>query len=243
MLKESQDAFGRGMWDTFQGKPSNQIIERDDGNFDATHSTSVYFSSFDDWFDIEKKAISYARGRVLDVGCGAGRHSLYLQGKGLEVLGTDNSPLALEVCRQRGLRQTALVPAQRLSRKLGQFDTILMLGNNFGLVGSYEGAKRLLKRFYKMTSKEGKIIAASTDPYAGNVDPDHLAYHKANLACGRMGGQVRVRVRYKRFATPYFDYLLVSKKEMEDILEGTGWGVEKYIDSEGPAYIAIVEKE
>ena len=58
-----------------------------------------------------------------------------------------------------------------------------------------------------------------------------------------MGGQVRIRVRFRDFKTPWFDYLMVSKKEMEDILNGTGWNVGRYLDSDGPTYVAIIEKD
>ncbi len=59
-----------------------------------------------------------------------------------------------------------------------------------------------------------------------------------------MSGQIRLRARYKKYVTPWFDYLLVSKDEMEDILDGTGWVVRKYLDTEGAAgYIAVMDKK
>ncbi len=70
-----------------------------------------------------------------------------------------------------------------------------------------------------------------------------MEYHKFNRKRGRMGGQVRIRVRYKKYTTPWFDYLLVSKKEMEDILKGTGWRVTRYMETDDPWFIAIIEKE
>ena len=86
MLNSSQDAFGLVMYDYLHGIRSQEIIERDDGMFSLSPGPALYFASFDEWPAIEQKAIAYARGRVLDVGCGAGRHSLYLQERGHEVL-------------------------------------------------------------------------------------------------------------------------------------------------------------
>ncbi len=57
-----------------------------------------------------------------------------------------------------------------------------------------------------------------------------------------MGGQVRLRVRYNRYRGAWVDYLFVSRSEMEDILTGTGWGVRRFIDSDGPNYAAVIEK-
>ena len=57
-----------------------------------------------------------------------------------------------------------------------------------------------------------------------------------------MSGQVRLRVRYRKYATPWFDYLLVSKKEMKEMLTNTGWKVHNFIDSDGAAYVGVIEK-
>lgn len=133
------------------------------------------------------------------------------------------------------------MPINQINLKLGIFDTVLMLGHNFGLFGSFEGARRLLKRLGKITSENGKIITSSRDIYK-TTDPDHLKYHELNRKRGRMAGQLRFRVRYKKYATPYFDYLMVSKEEMENILKGTDWEINKYIESDGSSYIAIIDK-
>jgi hypothetical protein len=116
-----------------------------------------------------------------------------------------------------------------------------MLGNNFGLFANFRRARWLLKRFQGITSSKARIIAESMDPYQTD-DPVHLEYHKFNRKRGRMAGQARLRIRYKKHATPWFDYLLVSKDEMKSILKGTGWQVKRFIDTEGPVYTAIIEK-
>jgi SAM-dependent methyltransferase len=90
---------------------------------------------------MDRQAMAYVQGRVLDIGCGAGRHALYLQGQGFDALGIDNSPLAVEVCRRRGLLRAQVLPITQVSRALGSFDTILMMGNNFGLVGNPRRAR------------------------------------------------------------------------------------------------------
>ena len=122
------------------------------------------------------------------------------------------------------------------------FDTIIMMGNNFGLFGSYHKAKKLLKRFHKMTSDKGLIIAETSDPYQ-TENPCHLEYHEFNRKRGRMGGQVRLRIRYQKSATPWFDYLFVSKNEMKEILSETGWTIKEFVETKSSVYIAIMEKK
>ena len=74
-------------------------------------------------------------------------------------MGIDNSPLAIEVCKQRGLRNAEILSIRQIGPKLGIFDTVIMMGNNFGLFGSCEGARYLLKKLSRITSERGRIIA------------------------------------------------------------------------------------
>ncbi len=237
-----KDAFGQAMWDYLNGKGSCEICERDDGGIAASPGPMCYFAEFKNWVPYEKKAVRLARGRVLDIGCGAGRVALYLQNRGMDVLGIDNSTLAIKTCRKRGLRKARVMPITQVSRKLGEFDTIVMFGNNFGLFGSFDGARRMLKRFAGMTGPKARILANTFDPYQTD-DEVHLNYHRFNRRRGRMGGQARIRIRYRTYATPYFDYLLVSKDEMTEIVAGTGWRITKFFDSGSPRYVAVMEKE
>jgi SAM-dependent methyltransferase len=241
-MQDGQDAFGHEMYDYYKGKRISQTtIERDDGYIDVLSGAKTYFSTHEDWPEHQRRAMEYARGRVLDVGCGAGRHSLYLQEKGFSVLGTDISPLAIKVCRLRGAKKTAVTSITKLSSKVGTFDTLLMLGYNFGLLANQERAKWLLRRFEAMTTRDARIIAGTNDPYK-TTNPFHLSYQKQNRLRGRMSGQIRIRVRHKKYATDWFDYLLVSKEEMEDLVSDTGWCVERYIDTSDSRYIGILHK-
>ncbi len=243
MISPENDAYGQELYAYFQGKQVHEIIERDDGFIaSSADNPKGYFAPFEEWPAFEQQAIGFARGRVLDVGCGAGRVALHLQNQGLEVVAIDNSPLAVEVCRQRGVQDVRLCSITQASRaRLGDFDTILMFGNNFGLLANPRRAKWLLKRFYGMTGAHGRILAMSNDIYQTD-DPLHLAYHEFNRRRGRMPGQIRLRVRHGKTSGPWFDYLMVSKEEMGDILAGTGWQIAGFHDSAGSGYIARLEK-
>jgi SAM-dependent methyltransferase len=241
MLRDSQDAYGLELDNYAQGKGNSEIVERDDGYVDASIGPAAYFSASSDWPLHQQKALKLASGRVLDIGCGAGRHALCLQERGLDVLGIDLSPLAVEVCKRRGLRDARVLSVTQVDGKLGVFDTILMLGNNLGLLGGWKRGRWLLRRFHHVTSPQARIIAETMDPYR-TTNPDHLAYHQRNRQRGRMGGQVRIRIRTGRRMTPWFDYLFVSKSELEELVRDTGWRVARYFDSPGAGYIAVLEK-
>lgn len=242
-LKPEQDAFGQMLWNYYKGKDACEIVERDDGFFSARpENPKMYFSDYEDWPSIEQKAMQSVRGNVLDIGCGAGRHSLYLQKKGFNVVGIDSSPLAIKVCRLRGLKKAWVVPIEDIAFKSDSFDTIMLLGGNFGLLGNPRKARRLLKRFDKITGRNAVILAETRDPYKTS-NPEHLDYHRRNGERGRLSGQMKIRARFEKAVTKWFDWLIVSKEEMKELLRGTGWKVREFIDSEDSAYPAIIEKK
>ena len=241
MLTDAQDAMGHALWDELHGRPAHEVCERDDGYVDAI-PVAHYLSPYDAWSPDTKDAMEFVEGRVLDVGVGAGRHAIHLQEQGHDVLGIDVSPLALEVSRMRGLEDARGCAATQVAPHLGTFDTILMMGNNFGLAGSQRRAPWLLKRFASITSPNARIVAQTNDVH-GTTKPQHLAYHERNRARGRMPGQVRLRIRYQDYAGPWFDYLMVSPEEMQDLLRDTPWAIHEILDQQdATTYTAILHK-
>ena len=241
MLRDEQDAMGHLIWDHYQGQVVHEVVEREDGYIEATSGPASYFAPYEEWTPHEQRAMAFARGRVLDIGVGAGRHALYLEDQGLDVTGADISPRALRVARERGLRSIVEAGVTALSRRVGTFDTLMMMGNNFGLFANPSRMRWLLRRFAAMTGDEGRIIAETRDVYQTDV-PEHLAYQASNRRRNRMSGQIRLRVRYKRYATPWFDYLMVSRKELNELLAGSAWQVHEFVEPDGELYAAVLEK-
>ncbi|MHA2255234.1 MAG: class I SAM-dependent methyltransferase [Candidatus Heimdallarchaeaceae archaeon] len=243
MSKKKNDAYGHMIYDHYNNKEAVEIIERDDGYIDAGPGPKAYFTEYEKWSDSQKEAMYYVQGKVLDIGCGAGRHSLYLQSRDFDVLAIDNSPLAIEVSKLRGVKKAEIKSLHEIDSNYGMFDTILMLGNNFALMGNPSNANRLLKIFHKITSETGLIIAECANPYSTD-NKDHTEQHEKNRKRGRMGGQLSIRVRYRKLISDWFDFLLVSKEEMEEIMQDTGWKIEQFIDGNYPgSYIAIMKKK
>ncbi len=241
MINE-EDLFGEILYAHFKGEDSAHVIERDDGYLSIYGSASFYFNEFKNWSDLEKEAMDYVGGEILDVGCGAGRHSLYLQKNKFKVLSIDNSPRAIKVCKLRGTKNAKLLSLNDIQPNLGMFDTIIMMGNNFGLFGNPTNAKRLLKIFYKITTDEATIVAPSVNTYS-TKNKDHLGYIELNISRGRIGGQVIIR--FRKLVSSWMDLLLVSQEEMEEILKGTGWKLKHVLQEqeESASYIAILGKE
>jgi SAM-dependent methyltransferase len=239
-VKHAADGYGQMLLAAFEGRETTEIVERDDGFIDSAGGASMYLAPFRRWPAVQRRSMRFVRGRVLDVGCGGGRVCLHLQERGHDVVGIDISPGAVEVCRRRGARDVRLCSIDEVDESLGVFDTVVMMGNNFGLFASAAKAERLLRRFHRLTSDRGRIVAETRDVYRTD-DPAHLAYQERNRARGRMSGQIRIRVRYRDHATPWFDYLMVSRDELEGLLDGTGWQLERVLESED-TYVAVIDK-
>ena len=224
-----------------KGDKTPLMIRRDDGYFEKERFLDIVFSGYDKWDELERRALEHAKGRVLDVGCGAGRHSLWLQGKGFEVVAVDVSPLAVEVCKSRGVRDCRVMDATNLSFSPNSFDTILLMGNNFGVAGNVEGTKRMFEKIYQITSKDAIVIATSRDP-AATDNPAHLKYHELNRKRGMPIGQVTIRFECKGEVGDWFDLLLVSPDEMEEICKLADWSLAQIFRGENDLYAAILRK-
>lgn len=149
--------------------------------------------------------------------------------------------MALKVCRLRGIKKVVKAGIIDYWSSI-KYDTIIMYGNNFGLMQSRDKAIKLLNRMYSYTSEDGRIIAETMDVYTTKFKP-HLDYQKYNRQIGRLSGQIRFRIRYDKYSTPYYDYLFVDKSELKEIVSHTKWKIDKYFENKGNVYIAILKKE
>lgn len=243
-MKISEDAYGQQLLAQYIGQSATaEFIERDDYYLDTGSEAGMYFFEYKQWSPLERQAIERVQGRVLDVGCGAGRHSLHLQQKGFDVTAIDNSPGAIEVCKLRGLKKTIVRSIADVDLfDPNSFETILMLGNNFGLFGGAENAKSIFRKLFCLTSAKARIIAGTRDPYQTD-SLEHLEYHEYNRQRGRMPGQIRMRVRYGKSVGAWFDYLFVSPEEMTEIVAETDWKIIEFIKSKEPNYFVVIEKK
>jgi SAM-dependent methyltransferase len=242
-IRPKDDAYGREIWAYLTEGYSYEIVERDDGFITASDGLKNYFADFASWAKRQQQAMRFVQGsRALDVGCGAGRVSLYLQRQGLKVTAIDSSPLAIRLCRKRGVKDARVLPFEQIHRlPANAFDTVVMFGNNFGLFSSYRRAKRLLRQLHRLTAPTAVILAESINPHETKLEA-HLRYQRRNRLKGRMAGQIRIRIRFQDVQGPWFDYLLVSPQEMKDILAGTGWELRKVLRDRGLLYVAVITK-
>ena len=218
-MKKPQDAYGRMLLDALEGEDVAEIVERDDGFVMASRfGPEVYLAPYRRWPSRQRRAMRLVRGRVLDVGCGAGRVGLHLQSRGHEVVGIDVSPLAVQVARQRGLDDARVGTLDSAVGLDERFDTILLLGNNLGLLAGERQGRRLLRRLVRVAVDKGRILAGSWDPYDGASELSRR-YHARNR-----------------------DVLFASREEVASLVQGTGWAASRFL-GDGAGYVAVLELE
>jgi len=157
-----KDLFGTAILDyQTNNSPEAIITETTISDADAME-VSYLFRSFNEMPKLEQKALQLAKGKILDVGCGAGSHSLYLQEKGLEVTAIDISENAIKACRLRGLTTTRVENVLDLEEK-EKFDTIILLMNGTGIFGTLDQTSNYLQKLKRLLSPNGQILMDSSD--------------------------------------------------------------------------------
>jgi SAM-dependent methyltransferase len=242
-MADRSDVFGRALRDWARGGTDPEIFERDDGFTEVGAGHELYVAGFSAWPAPERQAMRYARGRVVDVGCAAGRVPLHLQERGYDVVGIDTSPLAVSTARARGVTDAWCLSAAALTARIGDFDTIVLFGNNFGIFGTPDRLRRVLTSWADRTPPGARILAESTNPYCGGAPAVTRGYYFRNRDSGRLPGHIRLRIRYGDGVTPWFSWLFVSRREMRALLQGTGWHQGRVLGgSPGDPYVAVLEK-
>jgi SAM-dependent methyltransferase len=238
------DAFGRALLDWAQGGTIPETVERDDGYTETGAGPEVYLSEFKGWPYAERQSVRHMRGRVIDVGCGAGRVALNLQQRGIDVVGLDASRLAVKAAKLRGVKEVWCTSIDTLGRRIGSFDSIVLFGNNFGVFGTPDGARQVLTKWAKWTNPEARIFVESTNPYCGGAPAFDRGYYHRNRERGNMPGQAQFRYHYGYSVGSWFPWLFVSRSEMRVILRGTGWHQARVL-GERPSepYVAILERD
>lgn len=219
------DAFGAALLEYQQdGETNEYVTEREDGE-KARAKISHYFDPYDEWEPLTKTALDHIREEdtVLDIGCGAGRQALWLQDEGHEVVAIDSSPKAIEVCRNRGVEECAVMDMSDLNFPDSKFDTVLIIGTILGLGGSLDHVTDLLSELDRITTDDGRIIADSQDPFAGGTIDEYFIDNRIE---GRDATSLQFRVRYGKLIGEWLEILFIGQDEMRNnLVAQTPWTV------------------
>lgn len=155
-----KDLFGKALLDYQNGNYTEDLITSTNISGEDELPLPYLFRNFTEMPKLEQKALQLAKGQVLDVGCGAGSHSLYLQQKGLQVKAIDISEGAVSVTKQRGVVNVAL---KDLLEESETFDTILLLMNGTGIFKELAQVSKYLNHLKSLLNANGQILMDSSD--------------------------------------------------------------------------------
>ena len=197
---------------------------------------TTLFRSYEDMPEIERKALDLAKGRILDVGAGAGCHSLVLQERGMDVTTIDISPLSVETMKERGVEK---VLEQDFFAIDGQYDTILMLINGIGIVGTLERLPEFFKQLDKILAPGGQVLCDSSDiSYVFETEdgiielPEDMTYY----------GEHSFQMQYKDTIGEPFNWLYIDADALREKAWRSGYAVEVVAEGEHYDYIARITK-
>lgn len=229
-----KDIFGNALLDYQNGIYTEDIVTFSSLDEEDTIPLPYLFRDFDGMPQIEQKALKLCKGSILDIGCGAGSHSLYLQKKGFEVTATDSSKGAIETCRLRGIENR--VHTDILDFKGPKYDTLLMLMNGIGIVGKLENLGLFLVHLKTLLNPGGQIFLDSSDIiYMFDEDEDGGQWVPDS---GNYYGEVDFIMRYKGLKNESFTWLYLDYRTLKNAAIVCGLGCEIIEKGEHYDYLA-----
>ncbi len=167
---------------------------------------------------IDSQVLAVARGPVLDVGCGPGRHLHALAGLGVFALGVDLSPVAVELATGRGARAIVASIFDELPGS-GAWRSALLLDGNVGIGGAPD---RLLARIGTLLSPDGEVLVELEAPCTPT-------------------GSTLARIETPDRVSSWFPWARVAVRDI-DVVAGSGGLVAVRSWSAGARWFAVLRK-
>ena len=228
--------MGRAIADYYKTQKANKLRVFSPMFEEDEIPLSTLFRKYEEMPEIERKALDMANGKTLDVGAGSGCHSLVLQEKGIDVTAIDISPLSVETMKERGVKK---VIEQDFFTLKGQYDTVLMLMNGIGIVGTLERLPRFFRQLDKILAPGGQLLCDSSDiSYVfedenGMIDiPNEMDYY----------GEHSFRMKYKDTIGEPFNWLYIDADTLREKAGRCGYAVEVVAEGEHYDYLARITK-
>lgn len=188
----------------------------------------IFFRTVEEMPEMELLALELCRGRILDIGAGAGSHALALQQQTKDVTALDISAMAVQIMKDRGVKSA--VAADIVSFQGDRYDTLLLLMNGIGLTGTVDGFKRFLHQAQSMLKDDGQLLFDSSDI--------SYLYEDATHPADRYFGEVAYQYEYEGQKGEWFNWLYLDADTLTRTAEACGWLCEILFDDGEDQYLA-----
>jgi 2-polyprenyl-3-methyl-5-hydroxy-6-metoxy-1,4-benzoquinol methylase len=231
------ELHGQAMLDYLKGEENAYcILRRDDGiAYPPIYARQFFYPG--GLPELDKIAIECCTGRVLDIGAGAGSHSLAVQERGLDVTSVDISEKAVQVMSQRGCKKAKA--GDVFDSYSDPFDTILVI-LNIGIVRNLDGLAKFLKHLDTIMTDGGRLITDSIDP-RGSADESYWKYAQDKIAKGRYLGERTLRFEYKNQVSDWFEWMHIDPETLKQYVEAAGYSME-HLGNDGKRYLVSIIK-
>ncbi|TGE24811.1 methyltransferase domain-containing protein [Hymenobacter aquaticus] len=233
--KPASDPVGHAMLAYLNGNKHAALTVHSNVADEEPLPASYFFRTLWEMPELERTALEECRGRVLDLGAGAGCHSLELQSRGFTVKAIDASPGAVQVLQARGVTQAACHDLFALSAAPAEhYDTLLMLMNGLGLVGTLDGLQRFLQEAKHLLAPGGQILATSSDISYLYEDEEGALVINLN---GPYYGEVEYYMTYEGETGEPFNWLFADAGLLQDYADEAGYQVEFIDEDDSQQYL------
>ena len=228
-----KDILGKALRDYHNGTYSEDIITATNISEDDALPLPYLFRSFSEMPKLEQHALKECRGTILDVGCGAGSHSLWLQQQNVAVTAIDISQGAIEVAKARGVQRAIKIDILDVTEET--FDTILLLMNGTGIFETVDKSAKYLQHLQRMLNPNGYILIDSSDlQYMYDRNDDGSIW----VPQERYYGELEFTMSYKGETTPSFPWLYLDEALFKRVAEANGFTFEVLLRGENFDYLA-----
>ncbi|WP_369753074.1 class I SAM-dependent methyltransferase [Flavobacterium sp. WC2409] len=230
-----KDLFGKAILDYQTNNSPEDLITETTISEEDEMSVAYLFRSYNEMPKMEQHALQLANGKILDVGCGAGSHSLYLQNeRGLEVTAIDISPNAIKACSLRGIKDARVQDVMTLENE--KFDTILLLMNGAGMCGKLTNIPKFLLQLKALLNPGGQILLDSSDIiYMFDDDEDGGKWIPSN---NNYYGEVIFNIAYKGEKEKPFNWMYIDYNTLQNAAFANNLKSELILEGEHYDYLA-----
>ena len=233
-----KDLFGKAILDFYNtNNPANILTETSISVSDEM-DICYMFRDYTDMPLVEKIALDNCCGSILDVGCGAGSHAIYLQNdKNLKVTAIDFSENAITTCKLRGLQSCEIVNFFNFQSNV-KYDTILLLMNGTGICGKLSNLNTFLQKLLTHLAKDGQILIDSTDiSYMYDRDAQNNLILPIDM---EYFGELQFFLSYKQEKEVPFDWLYLDFETLAKYCENNKLLATKIIEGSNFEYLARI---
>jgi SAM-dependent methyltransferase len=230
-----RDLFGKAILDFQTNNSPEDLITETTISEEDEMSVAYLFRSYDEMPQMEQKALQLAKGKILDVGCGAGSHSLSLQNeRNLDVTSIDISPNAIQACTLRGLKKAKVQDVMTLENE--KYDTILLLMNGAGMCGKLKNIPKFLLKLKSLLNPGGQILLDSSDIiYMFDDDEDGGKWIPSK---NEYYGEIVFNISYKGEKEKPFDWMFIDYNTLQNAALDNGFQCELILEGEHFDYLA-----